>query len=138
MYFRVADVNMIVQHFQGMCACRRELFRIVEEKNDLGLCTMHPKHACADTEMMMCLCVQVMWASIGLSYKGEWAVRIPGATGIQALASVGGEFPVSSVIAHVTRNGRSTVQSQVEGQETIEIRILMSGGGVLTSDQKSF
>lgn len=96
---------------------------------------MHPKHACVDTDMMICLHVQVMWASIGLSYKGEWAVRIPGATGIQALASVGGELPVSSVVAHVTRNGRSTVQSQVEGRETI--KILNSDVGWLRSHVRS-
>ena len=48
------------------------------------------------------------WASIGVTYRGEWVVKLLGGAVIQGLALhavKAGSWPVAAVVAHGSRNG---------------------------------
>jgi hypothetical protein len=54
-----------------------------------------------------CWIAALLWASLGVSYRGEWIVRWVGAGALQALVihAPGTGFPISAAIAHAARNG---------------------------------
>ena len=54
-----------------------------------------------------CWIAALLWASLGVSYRGEWIVRWIGAGALQALVihAPGPGFPISAAIAHAARNG---------------------------------
>eukprot|EP00285_Hemiselmis_virescens_P013146 CAMPEP_0173379404 /NCGR_PEP_ID=MMETSP1356-20130122/2365_1 /TAXON_ID=77927 ORGANISM="Hemiselmis virescens, Strain PCC157" /NCGR_SAMPLE_ID=MMETSP1356 /ASSEMBLY_ACC=CAM_ASM_000847 /LENGTH=310 /DNA_ID=CAMNT_0014332735 /DNA_START=36 /DNA_END=968 /DNA_ORIENTATION=+ len=55
-----------------------------------------------------CCCVGLLWASVGVNYRGEWLVRFAGGTAMTMLVVSGlgtqGDWPVAAAVAHMTRN----------------------------------